>query len=152
MTVRHPTGAVATLTLTGLAALHAYWARGGRWPGVDAASLGETVVGPGAKLPPAPAVWAVASLLAGSAAAMATTMTGRGPRRLALKMTWATGGVLLARGAIGLPLSLVRGLDTRFGRLDASIYSPLCLALGAASVLVARGAATGAHRTRGGRS
>lgn len=140
MTIRRRTGTAATATITGLAALHAYWALGGHWPGDDARSLGETVVGPGAELPPAVAVWAVVGLLTTSAAAMASTAAGRDSRIPARAITWATGITLLGRGAIGLPVSLTRGRDTRFGRLDATLYSPLCLALGAAAVQVARDA------------
>jgi len=93
-----------------------------------------------AELPPAVAVWAVVGLLTTSAAAMASTAAGRDSRIPARAITWATGLTLLGRGAIGLPVSLTRGRDTRFGRLDATLYSPLCLALGAASVQVARDA------------
>ncbi len=91
-------GAAAALALAGLAGVHAYWARGGLWPGDDPASLGETVVGPGAELPPSPTVWAVAGLLGASAAAVATTTALREPPGLARTMTRVTGGVLLARG------------------------------------------------------
>ena len=99
MTARTRAGGAAALALTGLAGLHAYWARGGLWPGHDPASLGETVVGPGAELPPSPAVWAVAGLLGASAAAVATTTALREPPGLARTMTRVTGGVLLARAA-----------------------------------------------------
>lgn len=138
MTIRKRTAPAAALPLAGLAALHGYWALGGPWPGTKDASLGETVVGPGAELPPPPAVWAVAGLLTGSATAVASAAAKRGPTRLARAMSWATGATLLARGAIGLPVSLLTARDTRYGRLDILVYSPLCLALGAAVVLVAR--------------
>lgn len=133
-------GGAAALALTGLAGLHAYWARGGLWPGHDPASLGETVVGPGAELPPSPAVWAVAGLLGALAAAVATTTALREPPGLARTMTRVTGGVLLARGVGGIPLSLINGLDTRFGRLDVLLYSPLCVALSCGAVLADRSA------------
>ena len=148
MTIPNAAGTAVTAALTGLATLHAYWALGGSWPGHDDRSLAETVVGPGAALPPTPATWAVAGLLATSAAAMASTTAGRGPRVPVLAITWATGVALLARGGIGLPASLASGLDTRFGQLDALIYSPLCLALGAATILVARRSPQ-RHPTRG---
>ncbi len=133
-------GPAAALALAGLAGVHAYWACGGLWPGDDPASLGETVVGPGAELPPSPAVWAVAGLLAASAAAVATTTTLREPPGLARTMTRVTGGVLLARGLGGIPLSLMHGVDTRFGRLNAALYSPLCVALSRGVVLAGRSA------------
>ena len=131
-------GGAAALTLAGLAGLHAYWARGGLWPGSDPASLGETVVGPGAKVPASPAVWAVSGLLGAAAAAVAVTTVLREPPGLARAMTRATGGVLLARGVGGIPLSLVHGLDTRFGRLNAVLYSPLCVALSRGALLAGR--------------
>lgn len=136
ITVRTRTGGAATaLALAGLAGLHAYWARGGLWPGNDPASLGKTVVGPGAELPPSPAVWAVAGLLGASAAAVATATALREPPSLARTMTRVTGRVLLARGVGGIPLSLIHGLDTRFGRLNAVLYSPLCVALSRGTLL-----------------
>jgi hypothetical protein len=133
-------GAATALALTGLAGLHAFWACGGLWPGDDQASLGETVVGPGVELPPSRAVWAVAGLLGASAAAVATTTALREPPKLARMMTRVTGGVLLSRGVGGIPLSLIHGLDTRFGRLNAVLYSPLCLALSRGAVLAGRSA------------
>lgn len=140
MTAGARAGGAASLVLAGLAGLHAYWALGGLWPGDDPASLAETVVGPGAELPPNPAVWAVAGLLGASAAAVATTTASRQPPGLARTMTRVTGGVLLARGVGGIPLSLIRGLDTRFGRLNAVLYSPLCVALSRGADLAARSA------------
>ena len=141
MTVRTRTGgAAAALALAGLAGVHAYWARGGLWPGDDPGSLGETVVGPGAELPPSPAVWTVAGLLGAAAAAVATTTALREPPGLARTMTRVTGGVLLARGMGGIPLSLIHGLDTRFGRLNAVLYSPLCVALSRGALLAGRSA------------
>lgn len=134
MTPRPRTGAATASVLAGLAGLHAYWARGGLWPGHDPASLGETVVGPRADVPAGPAVWAVAGLLGASAAAVATTTALRDPPGVARTMTRATGGVLLARGLAGIPLSLIHGLDTRFGRLNAILYSPLCVALSLGAV------------------
>lgn len=138
MTIRNRTAPAAALALAALAAFHGYWALGGQWPGTNDASLGETVVGPGAELPPPPAVWAVAGLLLVSAAGVASAASVRGPTRLARAVSWATGTALLARGALGLPVSLLTGRGTRYGRLDILVYSPLCLALGAAVVLVAR--------------
>lgn len=135
-----PGGRAASLVLAGLAGLHAYWARGGLWPGDDPASLGDTVVGPGAELRASPAVWAVAGLLGASAAAVATTTAMREPPGLARTMTRVTGGVLLARGVGGVPLSFIYGLHTRFGRLNAVLYSPLCLALSRGAVLAGRSA------------
>lgn len=138
MPIRDRTAPAAPLSLAALAALHGYWALGGQWPGNKDGSLGETVVGPGAELPPPSAVWAVTGLLTGSAAAVASAAAAWGPTRLARAISRATGAALLARGAIGLPVSHLTGRYTRYGRLDILVYSPLCLALGAAVVRVAR--------------
>ena len=97
-------------------------------------------MGPGRDLPPSPAVWAVAALLGASAAAIATTTALRDPPGLARTLTRVTGGVLLARGVGGIPLPLIHGLDTRFGRLNAVLYSPLCIALSRGAVLAGRSA------------
>jgi hypothetical protein len=131
-------GAATALAIAALAGLHVYWARGGLWPGEDQASLAETVVGPGAQMPPSPAVWAVAGVLAASAGAVATTTALRDPPRVVRTITRVTAGVLLARGVAGVALSLSHGLDARFHRLDAVLYSPLCLALSRGAVLAGR--------------
>jgi hypothetical protein len=46
VTANVPAGCLAALLFLGIAALHAYWALGGLWPGHDADSLFRTVVGP----------------------------------------------------------------------------------------------------------
>lgn len=118
--------------------MHAYWARGGTWPGKDAACLGEAVVGPGAKLPPPPAVWAVAGLLATSSACVALAPRQRRIVGVARTGTGITALALLARGAIGLPTSMAAGMECRYHRLDVTVYSPLCLALGTGALLTLR--------------
>ena len=56
--VHRPRGAAAVPTaLTGLAALHAAWALGWRWPGGSDRELAERVVGPGAELPQPEMIW-----------------------------------------------------------------------------------------------
>jgi hypothetical protein len=53
--------------------------------------------------------------------------------------TWTIAAVFLARGSGSLAYDAVKGLGTTYRRFDATIYSPLCLALGAGTAVVARG-------------
>ncbi len=125
-------------TLTAIAGLHAAWALGWRWPGGDDRAFAERVVGYGAaEAPPAAATWAVASALLGAAAIVRTTAGGTQSRGLR-RATWGVAGVFLARGAFGLSAAAIRGFDEIYERLDAAVYSPLCLALGAGTAAVAR--------------
>jgi len=126
----------ATGALLAVSGVHGYWAAGGRWPGHDDASLAELVVGTGTGWPGAPATWAVAGLLGVAAGLVAAAGTGRGGP-LAVRGARGVSAAMLLRGAAGLALS-GRG-DGRFARLDVALYSPLCLAIGAASARAARG-------------
>ncbi len=116
-------------TLAAIAALHAAWALGWRWPGGSDAALADRVVGYGAELPPDWLTGLVAAVLLTAAALVRAGANGaRGRVRLA---AWAVVGVLVVRGAVYPPIDLAGGLDTTFSRLDLALYSPLCLALGA---------------------
>lgn len=110
--------------LAALAAIHAAWALGWRWPGHDDESLAERVVGAGAELPPEPVVWAVAGLLGIAAAVVAAVGAGRRERVLRAA-TWSIAGGLIVRGAVLVPIDLIGGLDSEFARLDVAVYSPL---------------------------
>lgn len=131
-------GGVATPAgLAAIAALHAAWALGWRWPGGDDRELAERMIGAGAELPPAWATAVVASALAGAAAvvrAAARSPESPAARRLAT----AVAGILLLRGTVSIPIDLARGLTETYERLDITIYSPLCLALGAGAAVAAR--------------
>lgn len=136
-TVGVPTGLVA------IAALHAAWAIGWRWPGGSDREFAETVGGPGAELPSPAATWAVAGALTTTSSLVAAAARPE-PGRLVRAGTWTVAAVLLARGLIGPVTDFAGGLDDRFERLDLLLYSPLCLALGAGAALVAREASGGA--------
>jgi hypothetical protein len=128
-------GTAVPAALAGIAAVHAAWALGWRWPGGSDKAFAERVIGTG-ELPPEWATWAVAGLLA-SAAAMVRT-TARGSHSTVSRAgSWTVAGVLLARGTAGMGVSAARGLDSIYSRLDAFVYSPLCLTLGAGTALVA---------------
>lgn len=125
-------------SLAALACLHAAWALGWRWPGGNDRAFAERVIGYGAaEVPPAAATWAVALALLGAAVTARTTAGGTQSRALRLA-TWGVSGVLLARGAISIPVDLARGFDEIYERLDIAVYSPLCLALGIGTAALAR--------------
>jgi Protein of unknown function (DUF3995) len=129
---RNPLGWIVPGTLAAIAALHAAWALGWRWPGGSDQALADHVVGHGAELPPNWLTGIVAGALLTGATVVRTGARGaRGRLRLA---AWAVAGVLLARGAVYVPIDLAGGLDDTYSRLDLAIYSPLCLALGAGTV------------------
>ena len=149
-------GIVVSAVLVALAALHAAWALGWRWPGGNDHEFAERVLSSaererlmawaGTEVPPASAVWAVAVALLAAAGIVRTTATGTRSRVLRVA-TWAVSGVLLARGADGLRADLVGGLTEPYRRLDLAVYSPLCLALGAATAIVAGAPAEATRRT-----
>lgn len=132
---------LAALAFAAIAALHAYWAAGGFWPGRDAESLARIVVGggPGMRFPGAAATWAVVAVLA---VAAAIVLGAAGVVALPVP-AWVVRGaavvaalVLLARGLEGFVDVRVRPetAGSPFERLNVRLYSPLCLVL---SVLTA---------------
>jgi Protein of unknown function (DUF3995) len=133
-----PAAVLVPTVLAAIAAVHAAWALGWRWPGHDDESLAERVVGAGAQLPAEPLVWAVAGLLTGAAGSVAAVGAGR-REQLVRSAAWSVAGVLLVRGAAYIPVDLIGGLDSEYARLDLAIYSPLSLALGLGAAIVARG-------------
>lgn len=133
-----PAAVLVPAALAGIAAMHAAWALGWRWPGHDDESLAERVVGAGAEFPPEPVVWFLAGLLGAAAAVVAAVGSGQRERPLRAA-TWSVAGVLLVRGAASIPIDLIGTLETEYARLDLAVYSPLCLALGLGAAIVARG-------------
>jgi hypothetical protein len=136
----HVAGRAVPAALAAISALHAAWALGWRWPGGSDAAFVERVVRNG-KLPPAAACWAVAGLLATAAGIVRADARGSAST-LVRSGTWTIATVFLARGSSSLAYDAVKGLGTTYRRYDATIYSPLSLALGAGA-LVARGQQTG---------
>jgi hypothetical protein len=142
-----PAAIVVPTGLGAIAAIHAAWALGWRWPGGTDQALAERVVGADG-LPPEPVVWAVAAVLGAAATAVAAVATGR--REPILRAaTWSVAGVLIARGTLGIPIHVIGGLDSIYARLDVALYSPLCLALGLGAALVARGSSPDEKRQPG---
>ena len=136
-------GSAAASILVALAALHAYWGVGGFWPGVDAKSCARTVGGfPGATRMPGPAsCFAVAAALAAAAlvaAAQAGLVALPLPSVLILIATIGAALVFLGRGIAGFTPAWRRLTpELPFARLDRLYYSPLCLFLGAAFLILA---------------
>ncbi len=132
-----------TAILSFIAALHAYWALGGVWPGRDKSSLGRIVVGNPRLLgvPPASLTAIVAALIAGAAAwpLLLSPVTARiASPEIARIMTGLLAIVFLLRGLAGyLPVLQRRHSAEPFASLNRVLYSPLCLALGAGFLILA---------------
>lgn len=131
----------AALTLTSIAALHAAWATGTPWPARSAAQLSASVIGgqSARDLPPPSACLTVtATLLVATALVLAAPSTPTGSLiRIGAQIV---AGALCLRGAAGyaLPTLMPSMRGTPFVPLNAWLYSPLCLLLGAAIVLSLR--------------
>jgi len=128
--------------LIAIAALHAYWGVGGRWPAHDDLSLARTVAGfRGIRAMPSPAAcFAVAATLV-AAALWVLLVSGRIASSVPHLLLTAAGLVLslvfLARGAAAyLPAWRRLTPEQPFARLDQSVYGPLCLAIGLAAAIV----------------
>jgi hypothetical protein len=131
-------GGVVASVLTALAGLHLYWAAGGHW-GADA-NVPE-VSGRPAFTPGPAACVVVAGLLLLAAATVLATMIGPAalPAWLPRTATFVVAFVFSARavGDFRLVGFFKRVRDTRFARLDSTVYSPLCAALAAGCLTVA---------------
>jgi len=129
---------LAAIVFLATAALHAYWALGGFWPGRDADSLARTVVGgaPGMRGPGAAATWIVVAVLLGATATVlgaAEVVTLPVPAGLVRGAAFTAAGVLLVRGLEGFFDTRLRPdtVGSPFARLNVRVYSPLFLALAA---------------------
>jgi hypothetical protein len=131
-------GAGATAVLVALAALHGYWAAGGR-RGL-AAAIPTTPDGRAAFAPP-PALTLLVALGLAAAALVVASAAGLGPA-----VPGARGLGLALVGVFGLRVvgdfrfsGLFRRVHgSAFARLDAALYTPLCAALAGACLLAAR--------------
>jgi hypothetical protein len=132
---------IATLLL--IAGLHLYWGLGGFWPGTDGASLVEHVVGRTPAMTP-PGFLACA-IVTGGLLGISLLVLNRismvslpfGVEGLVPLGLWAAAAIFGLRGAAGFVPSIfdyARG--TPFYRLNISYYSPLCLVICLAIVVV----------------
>jgi len=123
-------------------AAHVYWGMGGIWPGRDTASCARAVVGfRGVKEMPSPAIcFAVAACL-GLATLWPMALQGvfaspfphDGLAATAVMLGLVFGG----RGLAGFtPWWRRLAPEQPFARLDGRLYSPLCLAIGTAFVVL----------------
>jgi hypothetical protein len=132
-----------TIIIAAIAALHAYWAAGGLWPGTTAAELANTVVGiPLMRTMPAPRLSAlVATMIAGGAAwplLLAPLVSRYIAPELAALGSGALAAVFLLRGLAGFtPLMTKRHTAEPFASYNRKYYSPLCLALGVGFLVLA---------------
>jgi hypothetical protein len=140
--VERPVSVASAVVLGLLAVLHAIWAFS-PWPLRSRARFAEVVVGVDERdLPPPAAVLGVAGLLA-LAAGLVLMRSGVvapvGPERVPRWGVRVLAAVLLLRGVAGLVVSgSGRGTSPEaFRRLDLAVYSPLCLALAAATTFPA---------------
>lgn len=135
-------GLLAFLILLALSALHAAWAFGSTFPAATEADLARMVAGFRGRdrMPPAAAAAGVALALLG-AGLFALDLGGM----IALPLPgWlaTTGGLALAlvfltRGYLGFTDAWRRLTPEQpFARLDTRFYSPLCLLLGGAFLLL----------------
>lgn len=128
-------GAGAAAILAALAALHVYWALGGRHGG---SAVVPTADGRPLITPTPAATLVVAALLAVAAVLLVGGGAAWTPRLLFRVGCGGVALVLLARAvgdgrAIGFTK---RARDTAFARRDTRVYSPLCLVLGLAAAAV----------------
>jgi hypothetical protein len=122
---------------TGLAAaagLHLHWALGGTWPAADRADLAAKVVDR-ADLPSRTLMLAVTGALTAATALVWTRPVTDHP--LVAAGTWTVAGFLAARGTVGLAYAAVRPDDSPFAVRDRWLYSPVCMALAAATAATA---------------
>ena len=126
--------------LVALAALHAWWGVGGRWPGRDERSLVELVVGRtrAMRMPSFVACMFVACALLAAAALVAlqskaiSINLGLVGVRLVQTGFWAACAVFALRGLAGfIPPIFAYAHGTRFATLNRLFYSPLCLLIAA---------------------
>jgi hypothetical protein len=120
-----------------IAALHAYWGLGGFWPAESTEQLAKTVVGrTNIKAMPSPiACFVVAALLAVVAAwplFCVGLLQAPWPRRVTLLADPLIAGGFIGRGIAGYkPAWREYFSEQPFASLDARVYSPLCILLGA---------------------
>jgi hypothetical protein len=132
---------VLTVIIAAIAAIHAYWAAGGLWPGTNPAELSAIVYGiPNAR--PAPRLTALVAAIIAGVAAWPLLLAPLVGRHLAPELAMAGGlalaAVFLLRGVAGFtPWMARRHSAEPFATYNRRYYSPLCLALGAGFLSIA---------------
>jgi len=120
--------------LAGIGLLHVRWGFGSSWPMATREQLARKVVG-SSSVPGLGENLAVAGLIAAAVAALLSRTRNRSSRKvvrgLSAILSLGAGGVLALRGLAGWVADALGTTTPPFRRLDATIYSPLCLALAA---------------------
>ena len=124
------------------AALHLYWATGATWPAADPHSLSFAVLNTDVPFTP-PVLLPIAALLLVAAGIVIARSRVHPQRRFVGLLRAGTVAVaigLALRGVVGLLWAIGIGVDTGgpFVWLNRLVYTPLCLALFAATWSVAR--------------
>lgn len=135
-------GWVTALILAVLAGLHAYWGLGGVWPGTDPKSCALTVAGFKGidRMPPPASAFGVAAALA-AVALIALTLGGAIDLPLPAMLVSLAGlgaaAVFVGRGIVGFTPAWRRLTpEMPFARNDRFFFSPLCLMIGAALIIL----------------
>jgi hypothetical protein len=139
---------ILIVVLVALAALHAWWGVGGRWPGHDERSLVELVVGrTGSMRMPSPVrCMGVASALSAAAGLVAlqgkviSVDFGVPGEWLVRAGFWTACAVFALRGVAGfIPPIFAYARGTPFATLNRRFYSPLCLLIAAGFAVTGTG-------------
>jgi hypothetical protein len=136
-------GALIAGILAVLAAIHVYWAAGGRWGTALAIPQKADGSSEQAFTPSTAATLAVALALSAAATLIAMRsglVTSAGlPARYLTVGTWILGGVFMLRaiGDFRLIGFFKRVRGTPFARADSAFFSPLCLALAGGCACIA---------------
>lgn len=130
-------GGLAAAVLVGLAALHVYWAIGGR-RGLEAA-IPRLADGRAAFTPPGSVTLLVAAALLGAAALIASAAGWLPALPLARELSLVAAAVFALRmlGDFRFCGLFRRVRGGTFARWDAALYTPLCAALAAACLVAA---------------
>jgi hypothetical protein len=129
-------GIAAAVVFFAIAALHVYWARGGRSGTV---AVIPTVDGQPTLAPSSFATWVVAFLLAVSAVLLVGGVAGWSPEWV-FRIGCAGLSIAMLARAVGdfRHVGFFKRIhDTEFARNDTRYFSPLCLGLSVAAGLVA---------------
>ncbi|MHA7872553.1 MAG: DUF3995 domain-containing protein [Hyphococcus sp.] len=130
------------ILLAGIATIHVYWAFGGHWPAANEQELVETVIG----VPNMPNMPSTRSTLVVAALILLTAyiaLAAGGVVRLApiwfvRLMAAGAGLVFFARGVAGYFFDTVAWTPVEpFATLNRFFYSPVCLAIAVAFLLLA---------------
>ena len=125
-----------SIILSVVAALHAYWATGGYWPGHNEKSLARTVVGSKGilKMPPGwlAAVVATAIFVVAMFPVLGLILPTDGFLRVLLRLGFILFALIfIIRGAASFtPYFRKLEAEEPFVSLDRKYYGPLCLGIG----------------------